>query len=65
MFLQSIYKMQINFISSIYRLFELDFEDLNIKLVSKDFSPLQSIGPQKCVAFSTDGSKFAVGGEVY
>ncbi|KAH7661231.1 prolactin regulatory element-binding protein [Dioscorea alata] len=45
------------------KLFVLDFEDLNIKLVSKDFSPLQSIGPQKCAAFSTDGSKFAIGGE--
>ncbi|KAJ0982370.1 hypothetical protein J5N97_010625 [Dioscorea zingiberensis] len=45
------------------KLFDLEFEGSNIKLVSKDFSPLQSVGPQKCLAFSTDGSKFAIGGE--
>ncbi|KAG5620330.1 hypothetical protein H5410_005548, partial [Solanum commersonii] len=36
-------------------LFELCHED-NIKFVCKEF-PLQDVGPQKCMAFSVDGSK--------
>ncbi|WOL08888.1 SEC12-like protein 1 isoform X2 [Canna indica] len=45
------------------RLYDLDSQDFTIKLIAKDLPPLQSIGPQKCLAFSTDGLKFAVGGE--
>ncbi|KAG5620304.1 hypothetical protein H5410_005522 [Solanum commersonii] len=33
----------------------------NIKFVCKDFPP-QDVGPQKCMAFSVDGSKLAIGG---
>lgn len=46
------------------RLFNLVYKDFGVHLISRDASPLQSIGPQKCLAFSTDGAKFAVGGEV-
>ncbi|KAJ6841109.1 SEC12-like protein 1 [Iris pallida] len=45
------------------RLFELNNQDSDITLLPKDLPPLQSIGPQKCLAFSTDGSRFATGGE--
>ncbi|XP_020589267.1 SEC12-like protein 1 [Phalaenopsis equestris] len=45
------------------KLFELFDRDLNYKLVAKDLPPLQSIGPQKCLVFSTDGSKFVTGGQ--
>nr|XP_018684007.1 PREDICTED: SEC12-like protein 1 isoform X1 [Musa acuminata subsp. malaccensis]XP_018684008.1 PREDICTED: SEC12-like protein 1 isoform X1 [Musa acuminata subsp. malaccensis] len=45
------------------RLYEFVSQDLGIKLLSKDLEPLHSIGPQKCLSFSTDGLKFAVGGE--
>ncbi|XP_008796618.2 SEC12-like protein 1 isoform X1 [Phoenix dactylifera] len=44
------------------KLFELNSQDIDIKLLAKDLPPLQSVGPQKCLAFSTDGSKFATGG---
>ncbi|KAG1347499.1 SEC12-like protein 1 [Cocos nucifera] len=44
------------------KLFELNSQDIDIRLLAKDLPPLQSIGPQKCLAFSTDGSKFATGG---
>ncbi|CAA6653738.1 unnamed protein product [Spirodela intermedia] len=43
--------------------FELQGHDSNVKLVPKELNPLQAAGPQKCLAFSTDGSKFASGGE--
>lgn len=46
------------------RLFELNSQDIDIRLLAKDLPPLQSAGPQKCLAFSTDGSKFATGGMV-
>lgn len=45
------------------RIFKLVYKDFGIHLISRDASPLQSIGPQKCLAFSTDGTKFAIGGE--
>lgn len=48
------------------KLFELnglDGLDSNINLLEKELMPLQSIGSQKCLAFSTDGSRFATGGE--
>ncbi|KAG5620324.1 hypothetical protein H5410_005542 [Solanum commersonii] len=43
------------------KLFELYGHEDNIKFVSKEFS-LQDVGPQKCTAFSVDGSKLAIGG---
>lgn len=43
-----------------YRLFEYYGQ----KLLPKELHPLQGVGPQKCLAFSTDGSKFATGGVV-
>lgn len=45
------------------RLFELYGHEDNIKFVCKEF-PLQDVGPQKCMAFSVDGSKLATGGVV-
>uniref|UniRef100_A0A0E0GV16 Uncharacterized protein n=1 Tax=Oryza nivara TaxID=4536 RepID=A0A0E0GV16_ORYNI len=45
------------------RLFKLVTEESSVHLISKDAPTLQSIGPQKCLSFSTDGAKFAVGGE--
>ncbi|XP_042482018.1 SEC12-like protein 1 [Macadamia integrifolia] len=45
------------------RVFELCVQEESIKLLAKDLAPLQGVGPQKCLAFSTDGSKFASGGE--
>ncbi|WVZ62213.1 hypothetical protein U9M48_011983 [Paspalum notatum var. saurae] len=45
------------------RLFKLIFEELTVRIIPKDAPPLESVGPQKCVAFSTDGAKFAIGGE--
>uniref|UniRef100_A0A0E0Q516 Uncharacterized protein n=1 Tax=Oryza rufipogon TaxID=4529 RepID=A0A0E0Q516_ORYRU len=45
------------------RLFKLIFEEFTVRLISRDAPPLESVGPQKCLAFSTDGSKFAIGGE--
>uniref|UniRef100_M1BN12 Nucleotide binding protein n=1 Tax=Solanum tuberosum TaxID=4113 RepID=M1BN12_SOLTU len=43
------------------QLFELYGHEDNIKFVCKEF-PLQDVGPQKCMAFSVDGSKLAIGG---
>ncbi|XP_044949302.1 SEC12-like protein 1 [Hordeum vulgare subsp. vulgare] len=45
------------------RLFKLLYDDFCINFVSRDSPPLQSVGPQRCLAFSTDGTKFAIGGE--
>lgn len=42
------------------RLFELNVQ----QLLPKELLPLQGVGPQKCLAFSTDGSRFATGGMV-
>lgn len=46
------------------RLFEVYGREENIKLVAKDMPPLRDSGPQKCLAFSVDGSRFATGGVV-
>ncbi|KAH0698630.1 hypothetical protein KY284_012845 [Solanum tuberosum] len=43
------------------KLFELYGHEDNIIFVCKEF-PLQDVGPQKCMAFSVDGSKLAIGG---
>ncbi|KAL5660121.1 hypothetical protein ACJX0J_027246, partial [Zea mays] len=40
---------------------ETDF--IYIHIIPRDAPLLESIGPQKCLAFSTDGAKFAIGGE--
>ncbi|TVU41211.1 hypothetical protein EJB05_14711 [Eragrostis curvula] len=45
------------------RLFKLIFEDFTVRIIPRDASPLESVGPQKCLTFSTDGTKFAIGGE--
>ncbi|OVA17905.1 WD40 repeat [Macleaya cordata] len=45
------------------KLFELVCREENIKLLAKDLPPLEGVGPQKCLAFSVDGSRFASGGE--
>ncbi|KAI3989779.1 hypothetical protein MKX01_040749 [Papaver californicum] len=34
-----------------------------IKILAKDLPLLEGVGPQKCLAFSVDGAKFAAGGE--
>ncbi|KAJ8766013.1 hypothetical protein K2173_020529 [Erythroxylum novogranatense] len=44
------------------KLFELSGQETNVKLVAKDLHSLQDVGPQKCLAFSVDRSKFAAGG---
>ncbi|KAF8403178.1 hypothetical protein HHK36_011275 [Tetracentron sinense] len=44
--------------------FELIGQKESIKLLAKELPPLQGVGPQKCLAFSADGSRFATGGEV-
>ncbi|KAK3145783.1 hypothetical protein QOZ80_3BG0257430 [Eleusine coracana subsp. coracana] len=45
------------------RLFDVVYKDFGVDLISRDSSLLQSVGPQICLAFSTDGAKFAIGGE--
>ncbi|KAG8100420.1 hypothetical protein GUJ93_ZPchr0013g34246 [Zizania palustris] len=45
------------------RLFKLIFEEHTVQLIPRDSPALESVGPQKCLAFSTDGGKFAIGGE--
>jgi len=42
--------------------FELLGEETEFKLLAKELSALQSVGPQKCLAFSVDGSNLASGG---
>ncbi|KAL1532098.1 PHD finger containing protein Phf1 [Salvia divinorum] len=44
------------------KLFELDVKEDKIKLTSKEQLLLQGIGPQKCLAFSIDGTRFSTGG---
>jgi len=39
------------------------FEEFSVRIIPRDAPPLESVGPQKCLAFSTDGAKFAIGGE--
>ncbi|PWZ06127.1 SEC12-like protein 1 [Zea mays] len=46
-----------------YRLFKLIFDEFTIHIIPRDAPLLESVGPQKCLAFSTDGAKFAIGGE--
>lgn len=46
------------------RLFEVYGGATNIKLLAKKMPPLQDAGPQKCLSFSVDGSRFAAGGVV-
>lgn len=46
------------------RLFELHGQEQNIKILPKELMPLEGVGPQKCLAFSVDGSRFATGGVV-
>ncbi|XP_077221585.1 phosphate transporter traffic facilitator1 isoform X2 [Tasmannia lanceolata] len=45
------------------KLFELYGREAHIKLLTKPLPPLQGVGPQKCMVFSPDGSRFATGGE--
>ncbi|MQL80763.1 hypothetical protein Taro_013217 [Colocasia esculenta] len=49
---------------SICRLFEVQGFVSDVNLLSKDLPPLRDAVRQKCLLFSTDGSKFACGGEV-
>ncbi|KAJ6727348.1 PROLACTIN REGULATORY ELEMENT BINDING PROTEIN [Salix purpurea] len=44
------------------KLFELHGQETNLKLLAKELPPLQDVGPQTCMAFSVDGSRFATGG---
>ena len=46
------------------RLFELYAQEGYIKLVAKKLHALEGVGPQKCLAFSVEGSVFATGGVV-
>ncbi|KAI3820187.1 hypothetical protein L1987_14045 [Smallanthus sonchifolius] len=43
-------------------LLKLYGQENNIKLITKDLKPFEDVGPQKCLAFSTGGSKFAARG---
>ncbi|KQK20513.1 SEC12-like protein 1 [Brachypodium distachyon] len=45
------------------RLFKMIFEEFTVRLIPREAPPLASIGPQKCLVFSTDGAKIALGGE--
>lgn len=58
----NIYRLK--YFSMTCRLFELYGRETNMKLLAKKMDPLQGIGPQKCITFSVDGSKFAAGGLV-
>ncbi|CAI9091234.1 OLC1v1026202C1 [Oldenlandia corymbosa var. corymbosa] len=44
------------------KLFELHCREDNVELLAKELLPLQDVGPQRCLAFSFDGSRFATGG---
>ncbi|KAK4776295.1 hypothetical protein SAY86_004983 [Trapa natans] len=44
------------------KLFELHSEEAYTNLLTKELPPLKDVGIQKCLAFSTDGSRFAAGG---
>lgn len=46
------------------RLFEFYGGRSNASLLAKELPPLEGVGPQKCLAFSFDGSKVATGGVV-
>lgn len=45
------------------KFFELDSGKSKLKVSDIVLSPMQEIGPQKCLTFSADGSKLASGGE--
>ncbi|XP_068648513.1 SEC12-like protein 1 isoform X2 [Aristolochia californica] len=45
------------------KLLELHGREENIKLVPKSLPLPLAVGPQKCLAFSADGSRFATGGK--
>ncbi|KAJ0103601.1 hypothetical protein Patl1_05984 [Pistacia atlantica] len=42
--------------------FEVYGRETNLKLLAKKMPPLEDVGPQKCLAFSVDGSRLATGG---
>ncbi|CAA2994098.1 SEC12-like protein 1 [Olea europaea subsp. europaea] len=44
------------------KLFEVYGREDYVKLTTKELPPLQSVGLQKCLAFSVDGTRFATGG---
>ncbi|VFQ62682.1 unnamed protein product [Cuscuta campestris] len=44
------------------KFFELSGREDNLKLVCKELVHLQDVGQQKCLVFSVDGSKLALGG---
>ncbi|KAG2667212.1 hypothetical protein I3760_15G102200 [Carya illinoinensis] len=44
------------------KLFEFYGEESDARLLAKELSPLQDVGPQECIAFSVDGSRIATGG---
>uniref|UniRef100_A0A804RHW1 Cysteine protease n=1 Tax=Zea mays TaxID=4577 RepID=A0A804RHW1_MAIZE len=39
------------------------WSEVHLRIIPRDAPLLESVGPQKCLAFSTDGAKFAIGGE--
>ncbi|KAK1287366.1 SEC12-like protein 1 [Acorus calamus] len=43
------------------KLFELYGRELDVKLSEKPIASLENVGRQECLAFSTDGSRFATG----
>ncbi|KAJ4812975.1 SEC12-like protein 1 [Rhynchospora pubera] len=45
------------------KLYKLVPQEFAYHLIAKDEPRLESVGRQKCLAFSTDGSKLAIGGE--
>lgn len=47
-----------------FRFFEINGRETNLKLLAKTMPPLEDVGPQKCLAFSVDGSRLATGGVV-
>lgn len=46
------------------RMFELSGCETSVKLLPKEFPSLHGVGPQTCMTFSVDGSRFASGGVV-
>lgn len=44
------------------KLFQLHGREENVQLIPKDLFPLQDVGPQRCLEFSFDGSRFSTGG---
>lgn len=48
----------------VFRLFEIVGGATGVTILAKELLPLQNAGLQKCMAFSFDGSKLAVGGVV-